>query len=228
MSNKPTHGYEIQQFIQMSGMEQWTKIQSGSIYYALGKLEKEGNVSVLREEQTGTRRRKIYEITKKGRETLKKEMETELSIPIFPCGSAKFVTAPILDTLTEDQIRTIVEKHIKELKEQKQYWEVWQQKKAGENASSLIRLSFQMTIHSIEQQILWHQELLEHIAYYKEDAKQMGLFIKGFDSESCKEQKGTKSEDVSVAFLDQLKKSISDNPNQAIQDINEMIAALKK
>jgi DNA-binding PadR family transcriptional regulator len=42
LSVKPTHGYEIQRFIQENELDKWTKIQSGSIYYALAKLEKEG------------------------------------------------------------------------------------------------------------------------------------------------------------------------------------------
>ena len=72
---KPTHGYEIQQYISMSGMEQWTKIQSGSIYYALTKLEKEKNIAVIREEHTGARVRKIYEITDLGTEVLQLELK---------------------------------------------------------------------------------------------------------------------------------------------------------
>ena len=63
---KPTHGYEIQLFIKVSGMDQWAKVQSGSIYYALNKLEKEKCIQVLREERTGSRVRKIYEITDLG------------------------------------------------------------------------------------------------------------------------------------------------------------------
>ena len=63
LSIKPTHGYEIQKFIQLLGTDQWMKIQSGSIYYALTKLEKEKCIDVLREERTGSRVRKIYKIT---------------------------------------------------------------------------------------------------------------------------------------------------------------------
>ena len=65
---KPTHGYEIQQFINFSGIDQWVNIQSGSIYYALTKLEKEKNISILREERIGSRLRKIYQITEKGKQ----------------------------------------------------------------------------------------------------------------------------------------------------------------
>lgn len=65
---KPTHGYEIQKFLQIAGVDHWTKIQSGSIYYALAKLERKDCVEILREEKNGGRIRKIYAITQKGRQ----------------------------------------------------------------------------------------------------------------------------------------------------------------
>ena len=111
---KPTHGYEIQQFISLSGIDQWTNIKSGSIYYALAKLEKEKNIAVQREERTGSRVRKIYEITAKGRETLIDEMRQELATPLFDLGSAKFITSPILSTLSQKEVEEILEKHIKQ------------------------------------------------------------------------------------------------------------------
>lgn len=184
---KPTHGYEIQQFIQLSGMDQWTKIQSGSIYYALSKLEKEGNITVLREEQTGIRLRKIYGITDKGKQTLKKEMLTELSSPIFSSDASKFVTSPILSTLSTEEIEETIRKHISELKEKKKYWEVWAKRKTTNKEDTLIKLSFEMTISSIHYQILWHEELLNNVDYYKKEANEMSLFIKNFNSEISKE-----------------------------------------
>ena len=109
---KPTHGYEIQQFINFSGIDQWINIQSGSIYYALTKLEKEKNIAILREERTGSRVRKIYEITEKGRETLVDEMRQELRAPLFKIGSPKFITSPILDTVPQEEAREIIDAHI--------------------------------------------------------------------------------------------------------------------
>ncbi|HHS9424310.1 TPA: PadR family transcriptional regulator, partial [Clostridioides difficile] len=88
---KPTHGYEIQKFLQVSGADRWTKIQSGSIYYALAKLEKDGGVRVLKEEKTGARIRKIYEITQSGKLELREEIQKELQMPIVPTGSNKFL-----------------------------------------------------------------------------------------------------------------------------------------
>ena len=42
------HGYEIQRLIQASRMDIWTNILSGSIYYALNKMESDGLIPLLK------------------------------------------------------------------------------------------------------------------------------------------------------------------------------------
>jgi len=185
---KPTHGYEIQQYISMSGMEQWTKIQSGSIYYALAKLEKEKNIAVVREEYTGARVRKIYEITEQGRDTLRAEMKQELENPLCSIGSAKFNIFPILSSLSEDELKTIIADHITALQKTKESWEYWENLKTKDDKYGLAALSFQMTITSIEQQIIWHKKLLEHLEYYVKEAQSMTDRIAKFDFEKMKSQ----------------------------------------
>jgi len=171
---KPTHGYEIQRFIQISGMDQWAKIQSGSIYYALTKLEKEKKVKVQREERTGSRVRKIYGITEEGKQALQEEMRQALATPIIEIGSLKYIVYPLIGELEKKEITVIIKKHIMDLEDKKKYWEVWKSAKAGEDASKLTKLSFDMTIHTLEDQILWHQELLDHLEDYMEESKGKG------------------------------------------------------
>lgn len=185
---KSTHGYEIQQYISMSGMEQWTKIQSGSIYYALAKLEKEKNIAVVREEYTGARVRKIYEITEKGREILRSEMKQALGNPLCSIGSAKFNIFPILSSLSEEELKTIISAHITELQKTKENWECWENLKTKEDKYGLAALSFQMTITSIEQQIIWHKKLLEHLEYYVKEAQFMTNRIANLEFEKMKSQ----------------------------------------
>ena len=78
LSIKPTHGYDIQRFIEINGMDQWARIQSGSIYYALNKLEKQGFIYTLREERNGARIRKIYAVNNSGKEELRRTLKEEL------------------------------------------------------------------------------------------------------------------------------------------------------
>lgn len=224
---KPTHGYEIQQFISLSGMDQWTKIQSGSIYYALTKLEKEKNISVLREERTGSRVRKIYEITQQGRETLLTEMRQELATPLFNIGSAKFIVSPILSSLPKQEVESIIASHIKELQKTKAYWEKWEQLKSQSDKYGLTRISFQMSIASIEQQIVWHNELLEHLDYYIEEAQTMTNMIVTFDFEKSKDMVQSNSQKSKIDILEQLKDTLEKNPETALEHINAMIEQLK-
>lgn len=123
-------GMKYKKFIQLSGIDKWSKIQSGSIYYALTKLEKEKNIEVLREERTGSRVRKIYKITSKGKKTLQKEMKAALSEPLFSIGSPKFITSPILDSLSREDMEQIIKNHIQELHETKEFWTTWSKIKA--------------------------------------------------------------------------------------------------
>ena len=225
---KPTHGYEIQRFIQLSGLDQWAKIQSGSIYYALTKLEKEKNVRVQREERTGSRIRKIYEITESGSQALKEEMRTELATPLLEIGSLKFIVYPMIAVLEKPELERILNNHINDLKDKKKYWEVWKDAKAGEESSKLTRLSFDMTIHTLEDQILWHQELLQHIDQYMEEAKSMQEMIQLFEPDSM-EDKGSENTTLSqLERIEKIKQSVEVDPKKAIEQMNQIIEDLKK
>lgn len=225
---KPTHGYEIQRFIQLSGMDQWAKIQSGSIYYALAKLEKEDNIKVLREEQTGSRLRKIYAITDKGRDTLKEEMRAELAAPMSDIGSTKMIIDPFLGVLDKKDMESIISEHIKSLEEKKSYWEKWKSIKAGNGSSRLSELSFAMTIHSLEDQIEWHQELLTNIDKYIEQSKQMKQVITSFEPDSQEPENQRSELDKKIEFVESIKNTLETDPQSAMESLNKLISEMKK
>lgn len=225
---KPTHGYEIQQFISLSGIDQWTDIKSGSIYYALAKLEKEKNIAVQREERTGSRVRKIYEITAQGRETLVAEMKQELGMPLFDIGSAKFITSPILSTLQKADVEDIIKNHIKQLQKNKEYWVFWSNKKTENDKYGLTKFSFQISIDSIEQQIKWHEMLLKHLDYYIEEAQTMGSMIATFDVEKSEETETGNKKDSKIEMLEYIKQSLEKNPDEALENINLMLKQMNK
>lgn len=223
---KPTHGYEIQRYIQLSGVEQWAKIQSGSIYYALTKLEKENNIEVLREERTGSRVRKIYQITDKGILTLQDEMKEALNAPISNVGSIKFFTGPILCTLSKEDMIEIINQHLLELKEQKEYWTTWQRAKGRGKQSNLVDISFEMTIQSIDYQIKWHEELLNHLDVYIEESIGMMQMLEQFDVNQYEQRVGTKQVEQSIAYMNRMKESMKDNPAM-IKNLELLIEELK-
>lgn len=224
---KPTHGYEIQQYLQLSGVEHWAKIQSGSIYYALASLEKEKNIEVLREERTGSRVRKIYRITEKGMDTLQDEMKEALKTPITNLGSIKFFISPILCTLSREDIVEITGNHIRELKEQKEYWIVWQKAKKGEKPNILTDISFEMNIQNIEYQIKWHEELLFHLDLYIEESKWMVQTLEQFDVSLYEKQPGKSQTEQSIEYMNRTKDTMKDNP-EIVKKLDVLIEELKK
>jgi DNA-binding PadR family transcriptional regulator len=227
LNTKPTHGYEIQRFIQISGLDQWAKIQSGSIYYALTKLEKEKNIKVQREERTGSRVRKLYEITDAGKQALQDEMRAELAAPILEIGSLKYILYPMIGVLDKKDMETIIKNHIMDLKDKKKYWEVWKVAKAGEDAPKLTRLSFDMTIHTLEDQILWHQELLDHLEDYIEEAKSLTQMIQMFEPDSIEERSDDTKLSKQLERIEKIKQSVELNPKKAIEQLNQIIEEMK-
>ena len=224
---KPTHGYEIQRFIQLSEVDKWAKIQSGSIYYALSKLEKEKNIAVLKEESTGSRIRKIFMITELGKKTLQEEMQEALAEPIANVGSMKFIIAPIISTLPKEEMITILLKHISGLKEQKEYWEKWKKVKAGEKDPKLVQLSFKMAIDSINNQIMWHEELLDNLDENILESSLMRGIIETFDADRYEVQVKVPLVEQRVEFASGFKEAMKNDPKMAIDRLNRVIEELK-
>lgn len=163
LSIKPTHGYEIQKFIQLNHLDQWTKIQSGSIYHALAKLEAEGAIICIRTENEGERSRKIYQITDIGQKILRDELLRELSLPINDTGADKYLLYPLLGKLDSPSAIRVIENHIAWLEERWKYLEHWRVVKRSMGSSRLEALSFAMMLDGVAAQIQWHKVLLEEL-----------------------------------------------------------------
>ncbi|TCL62314.1 DNA-binding PadR family transcriptional regulator [Hydrogenispora ethanolica] len=117
LQRRPMHGYEMQQLIQEEKMEQWLNILSGSIYFALNQMEKEGLIRTDSEERTGNRIRKIYAITDEGRRVYRELLRAALlasphslkSDFSFALGDAQFLAAEERDRLLCQNMRHLEE-----------------------------------------------------------------------------------------------------------------------
>jgi DNA-binding PadR family transcriptional regulator len=156
---KPMHGYEMRQFIKAQRMEQWTDIGSGSIYFALSQMEKEGLVNAGAEERTGDRLRRIYSITSKGSSALNDLLRDALANPPHSLKSSfSFAIVPSFLLKQEERIR-IYEQNIAKLKEMKKAWEIGQNIKAEWHPA--IKLIFQHDLELIKSDIRLLEELIK-------------------------------------------------------------------
>lgn len=179
-SIKPTHGYEIQRFISLNRMSEWNNIKSGSIYYAIKKLEKDGYIRMIDKPEEGEKKKQIYEITQRGRDVLKKLAYNEMSKPLQGAASEKFLLYPIIANLQKEEIIQCVEKHISDLKAQKIRIDDWRKGKE-QKACSMEVITLDYMITTVDSQIIWHNMMLKNLDNIIQESKEIVKLIKETD-----------------------------------------------
>lgn len=74
--DRPMHGYELHQQIQMEGIDGWFHVSMAGVYYSLGKLHEQGLVAQSRQRSGGSKHKSIYHLTAEGRATFFDALET--------------------------------------------------------------------------------------------------------------------------------------------------------
>ncbi len=158
LSIKSTHGYEIQRFIQLNYMDEWNSIKSGSIYYAMSKLEKKGYITLVEKIGLSEKSRKVYKITEEGQVGLKKMALDELLKPLTGVKSEKFLVYPITANMSKEDLVDGIDQHLYSLNEQMQRIKYWfDQKKEG--ASAIELSTFDVMFDTLSSQVKWHETL---------------------------------------------------------------------
>lgn len=220
---KATHGYEIQKFIQETGLEQWTQIKSGSIYYALSKLEKHEEITLVKEETHGSRVRRIYQITGLGKKTLHTLLEEKLNEELMPSASEKFVLPSMLNRLDKETAIEIINQHIQNLKAREDYWRYWQSMKVTKDSLKLDKLTFELPLVNLEYAIKWHETLIEEYDSIIELGKKQEQFIAGFNFDALEESHSLSNQNNRIS---ELKKKILDQSQDSKMALDELITLL--
>jgi len=219
---KSTHGYEIQKFIQTTGLDVWAKIKSGSIYYALSKLEKSGDIALVREETTGSRVRRIYEITEQGRHELQQTLQQELEGDLSLITSAKFILPVLLNRIDKETAIPAIEAHLNGLRDMLRNWRYWERIKLSESSSQLERITFEMTISNIEYSMRWHEALLEEYDLHVNRSEKQEMMIQHVDFGEV-EQSADNPTGLDMNRIDELKDMIMNHPEASKEALDELI-----
>ncbi|MDT8716935.1 PadR family transcriptional regulator [Clostridium sp. 19966] len=227
LSVRPTHGYNIQRFIEINGMDKWARIQSGSIYYALNKLEKDGFIYTLKEERNGARIRKIYAINDKGREELVRSLKEELAAPINAVESDKFLIYIMFNRLTKVEIVPIVKEHIKTLEEKKAWWEQGKRIKVLETTLKAESMHFDVVIGNLEYQIKWHEALIEEVEELIKFSDAVEKLIYNIDFDNLDDVQYDMDSKCKAKKIHSLADDIIRDPNSTNEKIEQLIKLLK-
>lgn len=158
--NKSMHGYEMQSMIEQSKMDQWANILSGSIYYALNRMEEEGLIVAEAEERTGARLRKIYAITEAGREHFKELLLQSLSTKPHSAKSDFTLGLAWIHMLPKEDALSVLRRNLSELEQQKQLWDAGRRIKGEHGLSPFVEAGFDNAIELMEADIRYITKLI--------------------------------------------------------------------
>jgi DNA-binding PadR family transcriptional regulator len=161
---KPMHGYEIQTIIQDSKIDDWANLLSGSIYYSISKLEKDGLIEPFKEERTGSRVRVIYKITKAGEEKHLVLLKEILGEKPHSLKSDFMLALSMIHYLEKEKAVLILKQNLKDLIKLREQWEIRKQVASDLKGSNpLMLLSFESSIEILDIDIKTIEKAIELI-----------------------------------------------------------------
>ena len=161
---RPMHGYEIQQLIQQSRVDDWANLLSGSIYYALNKMEQDGLIRAEAEVRTGNRLRKIYAITEEGEAQFREMVrESLLSIP-HSMKSDLALGLAWIDAVPREEAIRLLERNLEQVERMREQWRIGREFKG--RLSPIVMAAFDNAIGVLELDIAYLKRL---IALLKEE-----------------------------------------------------------
>jgi len=160
LRQRPMHGYEIQQLIQLSRMDVWTNVLSGSIYYALNKMENEGLIAAVAEERTGARLRKIYSITDKGEELFQQMIRETLTVTPHSAKSDFSLGLIWVEDIPAPEAISLLEKNLQQVEESLAQWRYGREVKGQYGLTPIVQATFDNAIALHEQDIAYIKQII--------------------------------------------------------------------
>lgn len=161
LRQRPMHGYEIQQIIQTTRMDEWANLLSGSIYYALNKLEKEGLVRTEAEERTGARLRKVYAISEAGEQQFLTLVRESLKAMPHSVKSDFVVGLNWIEMVPKAEALSMIEQNIREVEQKLAEFQHGREIKASYGLSPFGEASFDNAIALLELDLGFLRRVLQ-------------------------------------------------------------------
>lgn len=164
VNQKNIHGYEIKATAKLWGVERWARIQDGSIYHALAKLEEEGLIVQRPVEMSDNNRpRYVYAVTDKGRESFLVLLR-ETCRTAFSEGRSIDIALAFIDHLPSGERTALLqERHEKLIAARDDLLRGFDDLKQYANLHPWVPLGMHHSLARLEAEIAWNASLLEQV-----------------------------------------------------------------
>jgi len=162
IAEKPQYGYELNHVIKARGMRHWTEIGFSSIYYVLNKLEKRGLVQSKVEKQESIPTRRVYSITKKGKEQLKKSLVEILAKPKRRFSDVDLGMSNLMH-LNKDEALVCFKSYLEQLTNEESELKSFWQAQGGEKLPFFMTALFTRPLMHRQVEIEWVKQFISTI-----------------------------------------------------------------
>jgi DNA-binding PadR family transcriptional regulator len=162
ITEKPRHGYEIEQVIEERGMREWTEVGFSSIYYVLKKLESAGMVNGRLQQPAGRGpARKVYKVTDAGRTAWHQATLEALSKPQRPDMSFQLGLANLPGLGVEESL-TAVSQYKERLGEQRDRVRA-RFDEEGPEAPRHVKAMFELSLTMMDAELAWINQFIDDL-----------------------------------------------------------------
>lgn len=162
LRERPMHGYELQQTIQTSRVDTWANLLSGSIYYALSKMEQDGLVRTEAEERTGARLRKIYAITEKGEAEFQRMVRDSLTVNPHSVKSDFSLALSWVELVPKEESIPLLRQNLQQLEQTLELWRYGREVKGAHGVlNAFTEASFDNAMALMELDISYLKRIIQ-------------------------------------------------------------------
>ncbi len=155
INEEPRHGYQIEELIEERGIREWTNIAFSSIYYVLKRLDDAGLVNWELKEANRGSAKKVYSISRRGKDAIKEEITKILSSPEY--SNPFLLGLANLPVLSIDEAKQALNSY-----KEKQHRKLKQFRlKNNQNLPSHVKAMFNRSIAIIEAELAWLGEFVK-------------------------------------------------------------------
>ncbi|UOX90190.1 PadR family transcriptional regulator [Amycolatopsis sp. FBCC-B4732] len=152
VTERPRHGYELDEVVSERGMREWTALGFSSIYYVLGKLRDRGLVAEVEQDRAHAKAKKTYTATDAGRAACAAAAEAAIAElrPVHPPVLVGLANSPVV---APDRLAAALARRAEAVGER--LAEVRRAAAARPDAPPFVRAIFDYSIAQLEAEAAW-------------------------------------------------------------------------
>jgi DNA-binding PadR family transcriptional regulator len=163
LSEGEAHAYQIEKKVEFRDMRSWTELSMSSIYKVLRKLEEKELVSSRTEISKENKTRKLYQVSKTGKQAMRQAIKCMLSQP-EPLKWQMDIATYNSAVLSKKEVLAALQEYKKELEKKITGYLELDKYMKGENCPAQHRAVARRPVYVLKGELKWLDDFMQEIS----------------------------------------------------------------